>query len=133
MEGSSFIRKKRKLDEMTTHYHSLSFVVTRCHSLSLVVIRCHSLLLDATRCHSLYHSSSFIVAHCHSWYHSLSLDVLLFCLIIAVKFYPEIFESNNLSQIIKTISLILRCNMFGATNVIFFLLLLISEYVQKCK
>ena len=56
---SSLIRK-RKISQMTTRCHSLSFVVTRCtthcHSLSFAFTRC------TTRCHSLsleYHSSVF--------------------------------------------------------------------------
>ena len=76
--------KKRNLVEITTRFHSLSFVVTRCHllydSLSLVVR-----LIDTgytTCCYSLYHSLSSVVARCTARCHSLSLDVSLVCLFI---------------------------------------------------
>ena len=78
MVGSSLIRKKEKLAEMVTRYHSLSFVVTRCHllyhSLSLVFTRCttryHSLSLVVICCHSLCQSLSLVVTRCHSMYRS---------------------------------------------------------------
>ena len=76
--------KKRNLVEITTRFHSLSFVVTRCHllyDLLSLVVR----LIDTgctTCCYSLYHSLSFVVAHCTARCHSLSLDVSLVCLSI---------------------------------------------------
>ena len=84
--------------EMVTRCHSLSFFVTRCHSLyhllSLVVTRCHSLSI-------VYHLLSFVVTRCHSLsliairFHSLSLDVLLVCLFINDRCFPQKFVSNK--------------------------------------
>ena len=51
MVGSSLIRKKEKLAEISTGFHSLSLAVNRC------TIRCDLLLLVDIRCHWLCHSS----------------------------------------------------------------------------
>ena len=66
--GSSLIRRKGKLDKMTTRCHSLSRIITRCLSLSLVVplvvIRCHSLSFVVTRCTTRCHLLSLAVTRC---------------------------------------------------------------------
>ena len=75
VEASSLIWKKEKLAETVTRCHSLY------HSLSLVLIRCHSL--------------SFVVTRCTTRFHSLSLDVLLVCLFINDRCFPQKFVSNK--------------------------------------
>ena len=67
--------KKRKIGR---NGHSLSLV-------SLVAIRC------TTRCHSF----SFVVTRCTTRFHSLSLDVLLVCLFINDRCFPQKFVSNK--------------------------------------
>ena len=72
-------KKKKKLGEIVTRCHSLSFVVTCCHSLyhslSFVVTRCTNCCHSLSFVHLLYQSLSFVVICCHSFYHSLSLAV----------------------------------------------------------
>ena len=76
MPLSRFLSKKKKIGEITTHYHSLSLVVIRCHLLPLIVPL--DVICCTTRCHSL----SFLVTRCTTCSQSLSLDVSLVCLFI---------------------------------------------------